>query len=200
MHLCLGQHEVPVQMQKHLAPEDWVFSTHRSHGHYLAKGGSPKKLMDEILGLPTGVNGGYSGSQSFCDVGLRFHSTAIVGGLIAAATGVALANKLRGDSARVVCCIGDGATEQGVLWESLNFAALHQLRIAYVCENNFLSVHSPLALRQAQPLRRKVEAFGIRYFAGAAQFSDALSFMPSFLEVFCERECNHVSAMEDLRE
>lgn len=200
VHLCLGQHEVPVKINEHLGLEDWVFSTHRSHGHYLAKGGSTEKLMDEILGKESGVNGGYSGSQSFCDVGLRFHSTAIVGGLVASATGVALANKLKGDASRVVCCVGDGATEQGVFWESLNFAALHQLRIVYVCENNFLSVHAHLGARQAMPLREKVEAFGVAYLSEAKRFEEALTSTPSFLEVFCERKCNHVSAMEDLRE
>lgn len=206
VHLCLGQEGVPEVLHQMLRPEDWLFSTHRSHGHYLAKGGSEQKILDEILGLENGVNGGYSGSQSFCDPALRFHSTAIVGGLIGVATGAALDLKLSGSQARVVCCIGDGATEQGIFWESLNFAVLHDLRIVYVCENNGLSVHAPLRMRQDRPLQQRVRAFGLYYRDGldglrhalSSQFSDF--WLPTFVEISCERECRHVSAMEDLRE
>lgn len=200
VHLCLGQEAVPEQIHLHLRKQDWLFSTHRSHGHYLAKGGSEGRLFDELLGKDTGINKGFSGSQSFCDVELRFHSTAIVGGLIGAATGAALANKLQGKSDYVVCCIGDGATEQGVFWEALNFAALHSLRICFVCEDNGLSVHAPIRARQSRPLSIRVKAFGLSYFSGADSFGDALDDLPSLLHVHCDRKCAHVSAMEDLRE
>jgi TPP-dependent pyruvate/acetoin dehydrogenase alpha subunit len=201
VHLCLGQEDVPEQLHAWLKPDDFVFSTHRSHGHFLAKGGSEQKLLDEILGLETGVNGGFSGSQSFCDPELRFHSTAVVGGLIGVATGTALALKLNGSSAVAVCCIGDGAAEQGICWESLNFAALHRLPILYVCENNGLSVHAPLRLRQARPLEPRVLAFGIEHYSGAPAIGACLSkreMLPAFVEVECERQCNHVSAMEQM--
>lgn len=203
VHLCLGQEAVPEALHAVLRPQDWLFSTHRSHGHYLAKGGSEERLWDEILGLESGVNGGYSGSQSFCDPAVNFHSTAVVGGLIGATTGAALALKLRGEDAVVVCCLGDAATEQGVFWESLNFAVLHRLPLLYVCENNGLSVHAPLRLRQAVPLGGRVEAFGAEYYSGAAGIHHALKrrdLFPAFVEVICEREGSHVSAMEDLRE
>jgi len=205
VHLCLGQEDVPEALHELLRPDDWLFSTHRSHGHYLAKGGSEQRLLDEILGLETGVNGGFSGSQSFCDLALNFHSTAIVGGLVGVAAGTALALKLAGSTAIAVCCIGDAATEQGVFWESLNFAALHKLPILYVCENNGLSVHAPIRLRQAGTLREKVRSFETAYWAGVDGLRHALgpshrSLLPGFAEVHCERSCKHVSAMEDLRE
>ena len=203
IHLCLGQEQVPEALHRFLRPEDFVFSTHRSHGHYLAKGGSEQRLLDEIEGRESGVNGGFSGSQSFCDTSINFHSTAVVGGLVGVATGAALGLKLKGSKAIVACCIGDAATEQGIFWESLNFAALHELPIIYVCENNGLSVHSPLRLRQSTPLKDRVEAFGIPWFTGPERLMDCLAdreLLPAFVEVFCQRDCRHVSAMEDLRE
>lgn len=205
VHLCLGQEAVPEVLHEMLTPADWLFSSHRSHGHYLAKGGDEASLLAEIEGREDGVNGGFSGSQSFCDPGLNFHSTAIVGGLIGPATGAALALKLAGSKATVVCCIGDGAMEQGVAWESLNFAALHRLPMVYVCENNDLSVHAPRKLRQAQPMWSRVQAFGLAALDGVEGLRRALSpefraYLPAYVEVRCERACAHVSAMEDLRE
>lgn len=205
VHLCLGQEAVPDALYDYLRPEDWLFSTHRSHGHYLAKGGTEQKILDEILGLESGVNGGYSGSQSFCDMALRFHSTAVVGGLVGVAAGTALALKLQGSNAIAVCCIGDAATEQGVFWEALNFASLHNLPILWVCENNGLSVHAPIRARQCAPIIPRVQAFRVQCWIGADGLRDALStsgreLLPGFVEVPCERLCRHVSAMEDLRE
>lgn len=201
VHLCVGQEEVPEALHDCLRPEDWLFSTHRSHGHYLAKGGDPEKLLAEIEGREDGINGGFSGSQSFCDPALRFHSTAIVGGMIGPATGTALALRMQNSNALVVCCIGDGATEQGVFWEALNFASLHALPIVWVCENNGFSVHAPIAARQCAPLCSRVGAFRIPVARGAEGLRTILRARtaPAFVEVPCERRCNHVSAMEDLR-
>ncbi len=205
VHLCLGQEGVPELLHEFLRPEDWLFSTHRSHGHYLAKGGSEQALWDEIKGLESGVNGGFSGSQSFIDQAIRFHSTAIVGGLIGAAVGAAMAEKMASSSAIVACCIGDAATEQGVFWEASNFAALHRLPLLFVCEDNGLSVHAPIRLRQARPLPGRVAAFGLTVWEGLSGLRAALSARgrahgPGFARVPCERACRHVSAMEDLRE
>lgn len=205
VHLCLGQEDVPAVLHESLRPQDWLFSTHRSHGHFLAKGGSEARLLAEIEGLEDGVNGGFSGSQSFCDPAINFHSTAIVGGLIGVAVGTALALKRRGADAIVVCCIGDAATEQGVFWESANFAALHKLPLLFVCEDNGLSVHAPLRLRQARPLQPRVAAFGVNCWVGLDGLRQALRapqlpYLPAFVHVPCERACAHVSAMEDRRE
>lgn len=205
VHLCLGQEDVPEVLHELLRPEDFVFSTHRSHGHYLAKGGCEKRLLAEIEGREDGINGGFSGSQSFCDPAINFHSTAVVGGLIGAATGAAFALKHAGSRAIAVCCIGDGATEQGIFWESINFAALHKLPVLYVCENNGLSVHAPIRMRQASPLERRVVAFGLFYWSGVESLRTILRpegrhLLPALIEIQCERACKHVSAMEDLRE
>lgn len=205
VHLCLGQEDVPEIMAEMLKPQDWVFSTHRSHGHYLAKGGNEQALLAEIEGREDGINGGFSGSQSFCDPAIRFHSTAIVGGLIGVAAGAALAAKLQGKDEIAVCCIGDAATEQGIFWETLNFAALHKLPLVFLCENNGLSVHAPLRLRQAKPILPRVKEFGAMTWKGTAGVRFALDrsmkrFWPSFVELECKREGKHVSAMEDLRE
>ena len=102
VHLCLGQEAVPDALHECLKPADWLFSTHRNHGHYLAKGGSEQKLIDEIMGLPSGINGGFMGSQCFSDPAINFYSTAMVGGLIGVATGTALSLKLAGSDAVVV--------------------------------------------------------------------------------------------------
>ena len=205
VHLCLGQEDVPDALAAGLRERDWLFSTHRSHGHYLAKGGSAERLLAELEGKETGINAGFSGSQGFSDPSINFHSTAIVGGLIGAATGVAHSLKMDGDEGIVVCCLGDAATEQGVFWEALNYAALHRLPILFVVENNGLSVHAPLALRQSTPLNNRVRGFGLAYGAGITQLRFALTkhgrvVLPAVVEVKCRRESNHVSAMEDLRE
>src|SRR4051812_46570898 len=119
VHLSLGHERVAADLHASLRREDWLFSTHRNHHHYLAKGGSEQKLWDEIMGLPAGLNGGFAGSQGISDPSINFHASAIVGGLVGVATGTAYALKLNGSSAIVVCCIGDAGTEQGVFWESL---------------------------------------------------------------------------------
>ena len=193
-HLCLGQEEVPAALHEHLRPDDWVFSTHRAHGHYLAKGGSEQKLWDEIMGLETGVNGGFSGSQSFSDPSINFHCSAIVGGLIGAATGVAYALKLDRAKAIVVCCVGDAGTEAGVFWESLNWAALHSLPIAYICENNGMSVDARIAERQAMPIASRVQSFGIEVRGTVAwTLTNARLGIPSFHETKRKLECYHLN-------
>lgn len=200
VHLCLGQEEVPEAIHKYVNPQDWVFSTHRSHGHYLAKGGSEERLWDEIRGLPSGVNGGFAGSQCFSDPGINFHSSAIVGGLVGVATGVALSLSLYGSTGIVICCIGDAVAEQGVFWESLNFCALKKLPIVFICENNGYSIHVQLSERQVGSISGKVSQFGITLAHTVEEgIVNARRQNPSFVEVFCERTCAHVGQMEDFR-
>jgi pyruvate dehydrogenase E1 component alpha subunit len=192
-HLCLGQEQVPQAIYDHLGENDWVFSTHRAHGHYLAKGGSEQKLWDEIMGLPSGINGGFSGSQSFSDPSVNFHCSAIVGGLIGVATGTAYALKTQ-PPAVVVCCIGDAGTEAGVFWESLNWAALNSLPICYIVENNGMSVDARIEERQAMPIGQRVAAFGLDIFYTAREaISNARDGFPSFYEQSCKLECDHLN-------
>ena len=199
VHLCLGQEEVPVALHEALQPDDWVFSTHRSHGHFLAKGGSEERLWDEIMGLESGLNGGFAGSQGISDSSINFHASAIVGGLVGVATGTAYALKMDKSKAIAVCVLGDGGTEAGVFWESLNFAALHQLPIAYIVENNGKSVDAHISERQATPLVPRAAAFGIRIsgtIGGAMEL--ARRGVPSFCEMKVTLKCSHINmgAME----
>ena len=198
VHLCLGQEEVPALMYENLQDSDWVFSTHRAHGHYLAKGGSEQKLWDEIMGKESGVNGGFSGSQSFSDESVNFHCSAIVGGLVGAATGVAYALKMDREKyqskAIAVCCVGDAATEAGVFWESVNWAALNRLPIAYICENNEMSVDAHISERQAMPISSRVASFGLSVVSDVgAVFDLARGGSPAFCEVKTELQCDHLN-------
>ncbi len=196
VHLSFGQEGVCDALHKCLRSDDWLFVSHRSHGHYLAKGGTEQKLWDEIMGLPTGVNGGFSGSQEMVDTSINFHASSIVGGLIGVATGVALALKLDEyyTDAIVACVFGDAAAEQGVLWESLNFAALHNLPIAFICENNGLSVQSEIKERQAMPISSRVMAFGLTsHLTVQEAVRSARLGVPSFCEMKITRECAHIN-------
>jgi len=161
VHLSLGQEWVAAEIWQHIEPQDWLFSTHRNHHHYLAKGGDEQKLWDEILGLETGLNGGFAGSQGISDASINFHASAIVGGLVGTAAGTAYALKQDNRDAIAVCCVGDGGTEAGVFWEAANWAALHKLPIAFIVENNRMSVDSPIEERQATPLIPRAAAFGL---------------------------------------
>lgn len=193
-HLCLGQEQVPQALHDHLKPQDWVFSTHRAHGHALAKGVSEQELWDEIHGNETGLNGGLSGSQGFSDQKNNFYCTAIVGGLVGAAVGVALAIKYDQSDAIAVCCIGDAGTEQGVFWEAANFVVLNKLPIAFICENNGMSVDSPIAERQATSVTQRAKAFGLMLGGtteGALRF--ARNGIPAFHEQKCKLACDHLN-------
>ena len=193
-HLALGQEEIPALIYEHIRPGDWVFSTHRAHGHYLAAGGSEKKLWDEIMGLPSGLNGGFSGSQGFSDPSVNFHCSAIVGGLVGVATGTAYALKMNKSHSIVICCIGDAGTEAGVFWESINWAVLNRLPIVYLCENNEMSVDAHISERQATPITPRVAMFGVKCpFSGSRAIALARSGAPSFYEAKCELQCDHLN-------
>jgi TPP-dependent pyruvate/acetoin dehydrogenase alpha subunit len=193
-HLCIGQEEVPAALHEYLRPEDWVFSTHRAHGHALAKGVSEQALWDEIMGLPSGINGGFSGSQGFSDEKNHFYCSAIVGGLVGVATGTAYALKLNRADGAVICCVGDAGVEQGVFWESLNFAALHRLPIGYICENNGMSVDARISERQATLIEPRVRAFGIKCCASVEEvFWHIRKGYAAFYEATVTLKCDHIN-------
>lgn len=163
VHLSIGQEAISVAFCDPLRRDDVVSMTYRGHAAFLAKGGSPKGMMAELYGKQDGVAHGIAGSMHLVDMenGI-LGASAVVGTSIPVAVGYALAIRMRGEDRVVVCFIGDGATEEGAFGESLNFAALHRLPILFVCENNGLAIHSPLANRWAQPdLCRRVEGFGV---------------------------------------
>jgi pyruvate dehydrogenase E1 component alpha subunit len=148
-HLCLGQEAIPAGVCAALNREDSIWGGHRSHGHYLAKGGDLKALLAEILGKTTGCSKGRGGSMHLIDQAAGVMGTVpLVGATIPIAVGAAFAYKLRGDGRVAVAFFGDGATEEGHFHESLNLASLYRLPVLFVCENNFYSTHMPLAERR----------------------------------------------------
>jgi pyruvate dehydrogenase E1 component alpha subunit len=162
-HLYIGQESVATGVCANLRKDDHVYSTHRSHGHYLAKGGDLKSMMAELYGKATGCSKGNGGSMHLVsiDAGLP-GSSAIVGGTIPIAVGSALAFSLRGEKRVSVAFFGDGAATEGVLYESLNFAALKNLPVIFVCENNFYSTHMHITAVQCNPdIYKRAEAFCI---------------------------------------
>jgi TPP-dependent pyruvate/acetoin dehydrogenase alpha subunit len=194
-HLSLGHEDVAVELAEVLQPEDWLFSTHRNHHHYLAKGGDESKLWNEIHGLETGLNQGFAGSQAITDKKLRFHASAILGGLIGVAAGAALAEKLNRSGKISVCCIGDAATEQGVFWETLNFAVLNMLPICFIVENNGKSVDAHLWERQAVEIIPRVRSFGLDVHDSVRSAVESCrnKCFPTFVEQKVILECAHLN-------
>jgi len=148
-HLCTGQEAVSAAVGFALNKDDFAVSSHRAHGHYLGKGGSLRAMLSEIYGKATGCSGGKGGSMHLIDESVGFMgSTAIVGNTIPVGVGLGLSIAL--NRTKQVSCIflGEGATEEGVFYESVNFAVLKKLPVLFVCENNLYSVYSSLKVRQ----------------------------------------------------
>jgi pyruvate dehydrogenase E1 component alpha subunit len=162
-HLYIGQEAIAAGVCAALQKTDYVWGGHRSHGHYLAKGGDLKAMMAEIFGKVTGCSKGRGGSMHLIatDVGI-LGTVPLVAATIPMAVGSALASKLRNDNRVSVSFFGDGATEEGHFHESLNLAALFQLPIVFVCENNFYASHMYLLERRVQDnIYKAGEAHGI---------------------------------------
>ena len=154
-HLSIGQEAVAAVVGHLLNHDDLAVSTHRAHAHYIGKGGDLKAMIAEIYGKETGCSKGRGGSMHLIDKSVGFMgSTAIVGGTIPIGTGLALGMKYRKTEQISCIFVGDGAIEEGAFYESANFAALHQLPILFICENNLYSVYSSLSKRQ--PADRKI--------------------------------------------
>lgn len=149
-HLSIGQEAVAVGACAHLTPDDCLFGTYRGHGIYLAQGGDLTALLAELYGKATGCTKGRGGSMQLIapEVGLVCTS-AIVGGTIPMAVGAALSAQVRGTRQIAMVIFGDGATEEGVFHESMNFAALKRLSVVFVCENNLYACYSRQSARQA---------------------------------------------------
>lgn len=164
-HLSIGQELVPCVLSAYLSKDDKVYSSHRAHAHYLAKGGDLKRLIAELYGKETGCTAGRGGSMHLCDLEAGFiASTAIVGNSIPLAVGNSLHQKLSNSNSLTVSYFGDGATEEGAFYESVNFAVLKSLPCLFVCENNFYSVYSSLEVRQpeSRKIHRLAEGLGIK--------------------------------------
>jgi pyruvate dehydrogenase E1 component alpha subunit len=162
VHLSIGQEPVAVGICEAMKPTDLLFTTYRGHAYYIAKGGKLPELMAELYGRSGGISGGKAGSMHLAapEVGMM-GSSAVVASTIPHAVGAALAARMRGTKQAIVTIFGDGATEEGVYHESLNFAVLHKIPVLFVCENNALAVHTSLAERQAFDMVTHAKSYGI---------------------------------------
>lgn len=212
-HLGIGQEAVAVGVSAQLEATDRVFGGHRSHAHYLALGGDVYRLLAEILGKEDGTSKGMGGSMHLLGREVGFHgSVPLVGATIPIAVGAGLACKMDGRGAIAVSYFGDGAAEEGVFHESMNLAAVLQLPVLFVCENNLYSSHLDIGLRQpSDRVARYGEAHRISSVTvdgndvvavesaaseliGAARRGDG----PALLEAVTYRHRGHVGPREDV--
>ncbi|MBP7865767.1 MAG: thiamine pyrophosphate-dependent dehydrogenase E1 component subunit alpha [Acidobacteria bacterium] len=186
-HLYSGEEAIAAGICAALTERDAVFGTHRSHGHFLAKGGSLDAMVAEVYCRESGCCGGRGGSMHLVDPAVGMLGAApIVAGTIPLALGAALASDIREDGTVAVAFFGDGAAGEGVLYESLNFAALKRLPLIFVCENNLYSTHLPLReCRVERPIAEVAHPFGIT--AKTLDGNDVLAVHEAALEVV--REC-----------
>jgi TPP-dependent pyruvate/acetoin dehydrogenase alpha subunit len=213
IHLGIGQEAVAVGISNFLQATDAVFGNHRSHAHYLAMGGSPAALIAEVLGRSTGCSGGKGGSMHITARENGFiGSMPIVAGTISISLGSALALKMSKKNAISVSYFGDGASEEGVFHESLNFAAMFNLPVLFVCENNLFSSHLHIDERQVD---RKISRFalaqgikthsvdGNNLLAMLSTAEEAIQYIrkhgkPAMIEASTYRLFGHVGFDEDL--
>lgn len=214
MHLSIGQELTSVAVCRALAPGEKVFGTYRGHALYLAKGGDLNAFVAEMFGKATGATKGKGGSMHLSDPDAGVIAcSAIVASTIPLAVGWALADSLAGEKTCTASFFGDGATEEGSFYESLNFALLHELRVLFVCENNFFAIHSPARARHGASIRERVEGLVDGRYARAtlavpgdvvelaAEMVEEVRLSayggPAFLEVEGPRWREHVGPGED---
>jgi pyruvate dehydrogenase E1 component alpha subunit len=216
VHLYVGEEAVAAAVITLLDRRDYVTTTHRSHGHYLAKGGDILNLLKELCGLEDGYTKGWGGSQHIFapDIGIM-GTSAIVGSGISIATGIALGIKMEDLNEISVCFFGDGATEEGYFYESLNFASLKNLPVLYVCENNGLATHSRIENRRGEGVEIYKIAASLGVESKKIDGNDVIEFYevsknavkyvrdnkkPYFIEALTYRWKGHVSPEEDFGE
>jgi acetoin:2,6-dichlorophenolindophenol oxidoreductase subunit alpha len=161
-HLYIGQEAVAVGVCEALRRDDYITSTHRGHGHCLAKGASVDKMFAELLGKAPGYCRGKGGSMHIADQDTgNLGANAIVGGSAGIATGAALSAKMRGTDQVSVCFFGEGALGQGLLYEAMNMASLWKLPVIYVCENNQYNEYTSYHETTAGDVATRAQAFGV---------------------------------------
>ncbi|HTX92532.1 MAG TPA: thiamine pyrophosphate-dependent dehydrogenase E1 component subunit alpha [Anaerolineales bacterium] len=162
-HLYIGQEAVAVGVCEALRKDDYITSTHRGHGHCLAKGASIDRMFAELLGKEAGYCRGKGGSMHIADPESgNLGANAIVGGSAGIATGAAFSARMRGSDQVVACFFGEGAMGQGLLYEVMNMAALWKLPVIYVCENNLYTEYTRYTETLAGGVIDRAEAMGIR--------------------------------------
>src|SRR6266571_5103406 len=164
LHLYIGQEAVAVGATAACRPDDYAVSSYREHGHCLAKGSEPRRIMAEIFGRMDGVSRGKGGSIHLCDKGVNFlGGHGIVGAHLPRAAGAGFAIKYQGGDQVVLCYFGDGAVPEGEFHESMNLAALWKLPVIFICENNRYAMGTAIhrALAQTE-IWRFAETYGIK--------------------------------------
>lgn len=207
-HLSIGQEIPAVAVCAALAPGDRVFSNHRCHAHYLAKGGDPVALVAELYGKATGCCGGRGGSMHLAAPEVGFMGTsAVVGSAVPLAVGSALGTQLAGGNQRTAVFFGDAALESGQLYEAVNFAALRGLPLLFVCEDNGYATQTPISQRQPRRSFAHVAAamgIGWTHRCKDDDFTEvfglaraALGHLPAYLEIGTYRWYEHVGPNMD---
>src|SRR5262245_18932864 len=161
-HLYIGEEAIAVGVCEALRRDDYITSTHRGHGHCLAKGASPDRMFAELLGKEAGYCKGKGGSMHIADPSTgNLGANAIVGGSAGIATGAAYASKYLKQDRVAVCFFGEGALGQGLLYEAMNLAQLWSLPVVYVCENNLYNEYTHVAETTAGEIVSRPAAFGM---------------------------------------
>jgi len=212
VHLSIGQEAAAVGVCANLKKEDWIFINYRGHAFYLAKGAPMAEFFAELMGKQGGQSKGKAGSMHMAspEHGVM-GASAVVGSTISHAVGSGLMSKIRKENKVFVTNFGDGALEQGVLHESLNFASLYKTPVLFLCEDNGLAVHSPKSERQSFSIDKLVSSYDIPYY----EIQDGHDFMsvqdkskevidfvretqtPAFLKINTARYKEHVGPGED---
>ncbi len=185
-HPAIGQEAIAVGICSKLRKGDYVTSTHRGHGHFIAQGGDPNRIMAELFGKETGYSRGRGGSQVMADFSIGFlGANGITGGSIALASGAALALKNKAKRGIVACFFGDGATNQGSFHEALNMAAIWSLPVVYVCENNMyaMSMRATDSV-SIESLATRADAYG---FPGVSIDGNDLTAVQDAMHTACKR-------------
>lgn len=212
VHLSIGQEAVAVGICANLNVDDWVFINYRGHAFYLAKGGPMPEFFAELMGKKNGLSKGKAGSMHLASPkhGIM-GASAVVGSTISHAVGAALVSKIKNEKRIFVANFGDGALEQGVLHESLNFASLYKVPTLFLCEDNNLAVHSPKSERQSFSLKSLISSYDIPFY----EINEGYNFIkiqqkskiaidhvrdacrPVFLKINTARYKEHVGTGED---
>ena len=187
LHLYIGEEAIAVGAMQSLTPDDAVVATYREHGHALARGLAAGAVMAEMYGKANGCSRGRGGSMHLFDATRRFYGgNAIVGGGLPVAAGLALADKMQKRPRVTACFFGDGAVAEGEFHESMNLAALWQLPVLFLCENNFYAMGTALSRHQAQPdIALKAKGYGV-----AAETVDGMDVLA--VKAATERAANSV--------
>jgi len=211
VHFCVGQEAAPAALSLCISQDDYLFSHHRSHGYYLAKGAPMNRLFAEIYGRANGANGGLAGSQDISMPDANFYAGAILAGAVAIAGGTALSMQLNQRPQVAVAGFGEAATDEGVFWEAISYASLRNLPIVFICENNLYATYSHMLKRHPMDnIKQRVANYGIDsqalfgndVIACHRAISEAIRRAkagdgPSFIELYTYRWNGHVGPEND---